>query len=269
MGPIVLRQPVRASQRRVWIPIAKWASALFTLVIFVVIAFSFGKQVKGSSADCSKFVEIAGGGLTIWGPTTEAERLKVFAYGPLEFGSSHYPPFPEGRPKFIWWIRIVRDSLWPGFQFPLWMPLVLSAALATWLFWLDRRATAQAWRRYRAWATPLARTRVSILRGFIFTIIHLAAVFVITGAVLSLTGFFNRQSWFPTLAAICRSSTNFPINVFTWPSPLWGLLWSYLVVRWQNKLLASYPDSCHECGYNMTGNVSGRCPECGSAATNS
>ncbi|HKQ47230.1 MAG TPA: hypothetical protein VJZ71_04070 [Phycisphaerae bacterium] len=31
----------------------------------------------------------------------------------------------------------------------------------------------------------------------------------------------------------------------------------------RNKRESMPPGHCHSCGYNLTGNVSGRCPECG------
>ena len=39
-----------------------------------------------------------------------------------------------------------------------------------------------------------------------------------------------------------------------------------LVLHWWNEFLATYRleyPKCRECGYNLTGNVSGVCPECG------
>jgi predicted RNA-binding Zn-ribbon protein involved in translation (DUF1610 family) len=35
--------------------------------------------------------------------------------------------------------------------------------------------------------------------------------------------------------------------------------------RRATKTPSDPPPSCHVCGYNLTGNVSGRCPECGTA----
>jgi hypothetical protein len=48
--------------------------------------------------------------------------------------------------------------------------------------------------------------------------------------------------------------------------PLWapfvGLLLFAAVVFWRNRRRPA-PGHCHRCGYNLTGNVSGICPECG------
>ena len=32
---------------------------------------------------------------------------------------------------------------------------------------------------------------------------------------------------------------------------------------WRDRLMPRPTECCQECGYNLTGNVSGRCPECG------
>jgi hypothetical protein len=38
-------------------------------------------------------------------------------------------------------------------------------------------------------------------------------------------------------------------------------------VRRNRRLRRAHPDLCPSCGYDLTGNVSGVCPECGTAAT--
>jgi hypothetical protein len=47
-------------------------------------------------------------------------------------------------------------------------------------------------------------------------------------------------------------------------TPLAGVASAWLLVRLRNRLLRRRPrTNCLECGYNLTGNVSGMCPECG------
>lgn len=38
-----------------------------------------------------------------------------------------------------------------------------------------------------------------------------------------------------------------------------------LAVRWADKRPSAKPGRCRSCGYNLTGNTSGVCPECGAA----
>ena len=47
-------------------------------------------------------------------------------------------------------------------------------------------------------------------------------------------------------------------------APAWGVLWAWLYVRLSNRLFAGIrPQCCSNCGYDLTANVSGVCPECG------
>lgn len=51
-----------------------------------------------------------------------------------------------------------------------------------------------------------------------------------------------------------------PFLLFALPSAyLWWMGW------WNNKYYPPQPDHCQKCGYNLTGNTSGTCPECGTS----
>jgi hypothetical protein len=47
-----------------------------------------------------------------------------------------------------------------------------------------------------------------------------------------------------------------------WSTPLFGALWTMLFRRWCRRR-RYVPGFCRKCDYDLTGNVSGRCPECG------
>jgi len=46
-------------------------------------------------------------------------------------------------------------------------------------------------------------------------------------------------------------------------APLLGLLLVLILALWWAELRPVLPNHCRRCGYNLTGNTTGRCPECG------
>jgi hypothetical protein len=103
------------------------------------------------------------------------------------------------------------------------------------------------------------------------------SVFVIGGGAFSInwsnSGSWNQQ---PGWRCVFQSSSTerllwFPY--YTHDGPLGGLfivpLWVPLIplVAWTvwtwRRIRRHGPGTCHACGYDLTGNRSGRCPECG------
>ncbi len=80
--------------------------------------------------------------------------------------------------------------------------------------------------------------------------------------VLGLDGFVTY--WIPDHFYGINRSGLFQVRVPLWPPTILLLIF----VVWKSLLrkvwLAwRFPNSCTSCGYNLTGNVSGVCPECG------
>jgi len=82
-------------------------------------------------------------------------------------------------------------------------------------------------------------------------------------------------SWLWTLANVVAIAVRAYVDPRSstpeWIYPqLWILCWATVLVpligaalRWYEARCTYPPGHCQKCGYNLTGNESGRCPECG------
>ena len=84
------------------------------------------------------------------------------------------------------------------------------------------------------------------------------------GAVVSLTGWHFWVAW-PSYRVV-QVTLPIPATVGILAVPAWMVtlvvaIPTFVLFRFDRRRIP--PDHCHKCGYNLTGNVSGRCPECG------
>ncbi len=117
--------------------------------------------------------------------------------------------------------------------------------------------------RYDSGPVPPERTDIKPKHatwslGVLFCGVHALAVLLLLGfvAILDAADVINLFEY--ALGALV---------VLLFMAPLFGLWWSGLYVRRHNRRVA-YP-YCPSCLYNLTGNNSGRCPECGQIAKDS
>lgn len=74
----------------------------------------------------------------------------------------------------------------------------------------------------------------------------------------------------PDATALNRIGLTLPgIDCYAVEVPLWSLLLFFGAATWLLRSKRIAPGHCTRCGYDLTGNVSGRCPECGSAVSGS
>jgi len=234
---------------------AKWIGTVVCLVVMAALVL-FGEHCAliWLSVDLRHSIEVYRGGVGIgwrpvgWSPQKEL-RIPGWRIGPISS--------PQG---LVWWFARHRNWAWESFCVPLWIPLFL-ACLPTGVFWYQqRRSTAKAIGRFvRSW-TPDQPQRMTIRLVGAMCVVHLIVAFVVCSCVVEAYSFFwgaTGYSYFELVLMVVRWA-------LVWGTPFWGVLWALLYVRFRNRLLQNWPELiCLRCGYNLTGNVSGVCPECG------
>ncbi len=193
-------------------------------------------------------------GTLAYGWRTVEERQEESAdltsgWSVLEYGDD-YPT--------IWWFHWNRELSWDFVQTPLWVLLIFVLAATAYLWYLDRQRTLVAIQRLVQWLTPNHRVYVKPTTVLFSLAIHLLAIalaFCVNHMVVEFLkpgGTLFRSISAPILACLL------------WMSPLWAVLWARQSVVYRNRLHRKYMSNhCVRCGYDLTGNASGVCPECG------
>jgi hypothetical protein len=82
---------------------------------------------------------------------------------------------------------------------------------------------------------------------------------------------WDHAGWLPTLRKFLIPSRNFfrithcklHFPLITFPLLILVPIGIVTILLWYLDRRRSQPGHCEDCGYDLTGNVSGRCPECG------
>ena len=82
---------------------------------------------------------------------------------------------------------------------------------------------------------------------------------------IMLTFLLLTLSWFMLLIAVSPDGQSSLILAAVSAALFGSLLAGVGFLRWLSR--SSSTDRCRKCDYNLTGNVSGTCPECGTALT--
>jgi hypothetical protein len=238
--------------------VLKWGSTALCLLIAFAFAFSTRQCITWFSPELRYELHIGLGAIS-WSWRPEGWRLD----------NDRYPPRPGwsvarygGRPSLCWWILSAGNKSWESISVPLWPAFVVVALPAAILWHRDRRNIRATLHRLSLWLTPIRPKKVTFWLVVLFCALHLVSV--ISGfALFELTyNFFTEYRLGDRLYPILERS----LVILIWTTPLWGITWALAWVQLRNRLFRRQPAAhCLACGYDLTGNVSGRCPECGTA----
>lgn len=232
----------------------KWLGTLLCLLIFFAFVYSTRHGLSWTSPELDQHGVAYGAVWFSWirddAPVTEWE------YAPSP-GWDHYI---NGSPSVFWWPEIGNSSLWWVIGIPLWMPFLIVAAPTALMWFWDRKDTARTFRGFLDWLTPKHPKRVNGRLILLFCVLHVVAVVACNYVTTTTYEFFmygHRYGWgFDVIQIV------FPVLFVS--TPLWAWLWAWLWTRFRNALFRRQSsENCQSCGYNLTGNVTGRCPECG------
>ncbi|MCC6360305.1 MAG: hypothetical protein IT450_16300 [Phycisphaerales bacterium] len=199
------------------------------------------------------------------------------AYGSFYFGkwnpdyaaTSPYMPSPGwsgGLCTYMgasieWLPRFETTRSASGLVLPIWIPAFVVGAIAAVLWWRQRRATAASLRAFALRLRPARPVRTRVWAVLVATVVVFALGLSLACLIESLPTAFSETG---SVAQVVTSWIHtWVVGTLFFGSPLLGFLIVWGWARFRNRLLFSSGDMCRPCGYNLTGNVSGVCPECG------
>lgn len=167
-----------------------------------------------------------------------------------------------GNDPFFWWPEGWRNKHWVSFAVPLWIPFVVLAFPTAVLWYIDMPNFKRRARRLADRFCPKRPKNVRLLSVICLSIVHFAVTSTtFTWPFELYEFFFPLRFGYPTLPEGVAKAYAF---IFVLPSPLWGWLWAWAYVRLCNRWFRKIrPNHCVQCGYDLTGNVTGICSECG------
>lgn len=236
--------------------VIRWVGTALCILILVAFLFSTRRAAIWKSASLRHDINLMLGTIGYaWRP--EGWRAE----------DEHYPGTPGWTvagygtsPRLCWWVAIGASKASRWVCIPLWIPLLLVAMPTALLWYRDRRTVPAAIRRLTVWLTPERPKKVTFWLVAAFCVIHVAALFVAFWVFQHVYPFFVDYRPGDPVSKTVEAA----LPILFWATPLWGIVWAWAYTRWANRLFSRQPGRhCAACGYDLTGNVSGRCPECG------
>ena len=257
------------NERRTFRRIAKWSTTVGSLTLFVVIGYTSRVAIDWHNSDISKAFDLSRGAMT-YGWRIQEFTPKQAQYNPEPGWSG---PTMIAGPARLTWLPSRESPIrpWERLTIPIWPFWLVATVVAIRLWYRDRHATWQVIQQLAYRFKPRKRLRLTIWRIGLACAGHVVVIGVAATIEMELVIFFFLDGFtvgsIPGergLVALAHTGVGYLLTIFFFGTPAWGVLWAWLFVKWRNRLLMSDPAlCCVACGYDLTGNVTGTCPECG------
>jgi len=271
---------------RVW-RVGKWAGVVGCLALLVTHVASQDEWIEWTSRSGRQIVSLEPGAVVLSFAGADSDGEAGLA---LQTSGIRHESYRGPRPANRWWFRIDSNRAWTSIHVPLWVPLlILSAITGVVWYWSRGRRRDRPAVRWLATVATMAFVALWIVAGYSpASVLHGDRNFCLSQGCLEWL-IPEHSTWRSTFS----DDTLVPIpTVFDaglrWPNmrraPGWGTqvvlpLWIPAAIAalasamfWQRRAIIAWRSRsegragyCRQCGYDLTLNVSGTCPECGVA----
>lgn len=240
--------------------LAKWSFSLVTLSIGLAWPLSMFRAILWHSPGHEHEMSLNAGAFTIgWRPTgwsaANQQYLPARGWSVAEYGSNQWP-MP------VWWFRAGSNRVWRWVEVPLWTIFLPLAAISAGLWYRNTRNHPRLLRARvrRAWPPTWANVLLSATSFIAFLLLFEAGVNRVPFShICTLTETPIQHD--AAMKRLDRIHDSLVIGAAV--AALLCAIFVFRALRFRRVLAGEA--RCTACGYNLTCNTSGICPECGAA----
>lgn len=230
--------------------IARWGGLVPLLVIPLLVVYSTERTFGYDSYHRSFSIQYGCIEYWWWRGGVHIEDVSKYSvvYGWHE-GGLGWPGPPT------WSFAFLQNRFADGIRIPLWAPWLLCVFVTALAWWLDRRRVRERLAGWFRWLRPDRRAAVNGRNAGLFFLLYVFGLGIPSFGLVTLGNRFQ-ISLFQRMGEWLLQAI-----VLAIPAAI-ALAW--LWTRFLNRLRTRYPTTgCKHCGYDLFGNESGICPECG------